>query len=113
MTTRKEKIPDGRGGWKTIEVNGEKKKVTATPEKIQERLLQVQEKDFFERVGACTDSLNRYLEVYSKEKMLSPEETIAAVYLENINNREYYPGGIEKFNRICEDVWNWFQKNKS
>jgi hypothetical protein len=112
MNARKERIPDGKGGWKLVDVTGEKKKVSASPEKIQERLLDAQEKDFFMRVGACTDSLNKYLGLYAKEHNLSPEEIIAAVYLENINNREFFPDGIEKFNRICEDVWNWFQKNK-
>lgn len=109
---RQKRIPDGEGGWKLVEAVGDDVKVDISQEKVQDRLQKAQEGDFFLRVGECTQSLNKFLEIYANDHDLSPEEVMAAVYLENLNNREFYPGGTEKYDTICKDIWAWFQENK-
>jgi hypothetical protein len=110
---RKVRIPDGKGGWTYAETTEEAKKVEYPKEKAQENLQKEQEKDFFSRVGACTDALNNFLKFYVNDNGLSAEEIMAAIYLENLNNREFYPGGTEKYDNVCKDVYNWFQANKA
>jgi len=103
-------VPDGNGGWKKIEatrVPGSKQ----DPNKASQAMAQAQEADFFKRVGACTQSLNDYIRLYGQDHGLTQEEIVAAVYLENCNNRHFYPDGLVKFDNICKDVWSWFQEN--
>ena len=107
---RKIRVPDGKGGWTYVDP-GTKAKIDQ--DKQQQAMQQRQEEDFFKRVGACTEALNQYLRMYAKDHALSPEETIAAVYLENCNNRQFFPeelGGQDQFDKICADVWNWFKQ---
>ena len=110
---RKIRVPDGKGGWKLEDAVGETTKVKLSDEKAQDRLQHAQEEDFFARVGACTEALNTFLKIYTNDHNLSHEEVMAAIYLENLNNREYYPEGAEKYDNICKDVHAWFQSNKS
>ena len=110
---RKVRIPDGNGGLIYKETTEEPKTMTLPENKAQNNLQKEQEKDFFARVGACTDYINSSLKFYVDDHALSTEEVIAAVYLENLNHREYYPDGTEKYDKICKDVYNWFQANKS
>jgi hypothetical protein len=108
--TKKIRVPDGHGNWVEVPA-GTKAKID--PQRVQETLQKKQEEDFFNRVGACTESLNKYLKAYARDYGLSPEEIIASVYLENCNNRYYFPeelGGKNKFDQITTDVWNWFKE---
>ena len=94
------------------------KKVMAKPANLQkqEQIL-VQRQDnreaFFKTVGHCTDSLNQFLRAYGRDYGLSQEEIIAAVYLENLNNREFYEKGTGSFDEVCKDTYTWFQENKT
>jgi len=109
-------IPDGKGGWQDAPLRKPRTKVTSDEGKRQQAMQEVQEKDFFERVGACTESLNQYLEIYSKDHGLDKEEVIAAIYLELLNNLEFYPeelGGKKRVEAICKDVNSYFQRHKN
>jgi hypothetical protein len=110
MTTKMIKVPDGKGGWKEVEaeeVPGSKQ----NPEKAAHAMAKAQEEDFFKRVGACTQSINEFVRLYAQDHGLTPEEIAASVYLENCNNRHFFPEGFAKFDKICQDVWVWFQEN--
>jgi hypothetical protein len=102
------RVPDGKGGWTEVP---EGSKANIDPEKSQEALQAAQEEDFFNRVATCAEALNKFLRVYAKDVGLSPLEVSAAVYLENCNNRHFFPedaGGVETFDNMCTDVWAWF-----
>lgn len=103
-------LPDGNGNWTKVEaekVPGSKQ----DPEKAAHAMAKAQEADFFNRVGTCTEALNKFIKLYGSDHGLTIEELSAAVYLENCNNRHFFPTGVEKFDRICQDVWTWFQEN--
>jgi len=103
-------VPDGKGGWTKVEadeVPGSKQ----DPEKAARAMAKAQEEDFFKRVGACTQSINEFVRLYAQDHGLTSEEIAAAVYLENCNNRHFFPDGLAKFDKICQDVWAWFQEN--
>lgn len=103
-------MPDGQGGWKMVEAE----KLPGSrqdPEKAAHAMAKAQEADFFKRVGGFTESLNGFIRLYANDHGLSAEEIAAGVYLENCNNRHFFPEGIAKFDRICQDVWTWFQEN--
>jgi hypothetical protein len=102
------KVPDGKGGWVTVEpgtkANLDKDKTTAAVEAAAK-------KDFFDRVGAATEALNKFMAVYVKDYGLKPLEAAAAIYLENCNNRHFFPedlGGKETFDRMTSEIWDWF-----
>ena len=111
-TPRKVRMPDGKGGWKETETTMEPVTVKTDAKKTQGKLQSAQEEDFFARVGACTAALNRFLEIYRNDHELSDPEIVAAVYLENINNRTYFPEGVKQYDKICSDVWDWFQAHR-
>jgi hypothetical protein len=103
-------VPDGKGGWKKIEaeeVPGSKQ----DSEKAAHAMAKAQEEDFFKRVGTCTQAVNDFIKLYANDHGLTQEEVIAAIYLENCNNRHFFPDGAAKFDKICQDVWAWFQEN--
>lgn len=103
-------VPDGKGGWKKIEAN----KVPGSrqnKDKADRAMAQAQETDFFKRVGTCTQAINDFVKLYGQDHGLTKEEVIAAVYLENCNNRHFFPDGTVKFDTVCKDVWAWFQEN--
>jgi len=108
----KTQMPDGKGGWVEVDAlkfEGQKQ----DPEKAQQAMADAQKKDFFIRVGRCTEALNKYLKMYARDHGLEIEEVIAAVYLENCNNRYYFPedkGGKEGFDAVTQEVWNYFKE---
>ena len=109
------KVPDGRGGWQETTLREPRKKVTSDAQKKEAALQKAQEEDYFERVGSCTVALNQFLEIYARDHGLDKEEVIGALYLEVLNNLEFYPkkeGGRKKVERICADVNAYFQENK-
>jgi hypothetical protein len=104
------RIPDGSGGWKLVDAGT---KTVIDQGKAQQSMQQAQEKDFFKRVGGCTEALNRYLKAYAKDHGFSHAEIAASVYLENCNIRAFFPeesGGTEAFDKTCADVWDWFKE---
>lgn len=109
----KVRIPTRGGGWveaDAIEHPGQ----TQDPDKVEEAMAKARERDFFKRVGAFTEAINKYVQMYAADHGLSLEEAVAAVYLENCNNRFYYPedqGGKERFDQVTKEVWEWFKKN--
>lgn len=104
-------LPDGEGGWvKTDALKFEGSK--QNPQKTSDAMEKAQRTDFFTRVGKCTEALNKYLRMYSKDHGLKPEEVAAAVYLENCNNKYFFPedqGGTEKFDSITKEIWYYFR----
>lgn len=106
-------LPDGEGGWvKTEAVKYEGSK--QNPKKADEAMEKARRSDFYKRVGHCTEALNKYLNMYSKDHGLGPEETVAAVYLENCNNRHFFPeeqGGKDAFDKITKEIWEYFKEN--
>lgn len=104
------KVPDGKGGWVKVEPGT---KANLIPEKTTTAIEKASKEDFFKRVGACTEALNQYLKVYAADYGLKPIEVVAAVYLENCNNRHFYPkdvGGSEAFDTMTSEIWDWFVK---
>lgn len=107
-------IPDGSGGYKKVMAE-ERPGQTAKNQPQQERFAQEQEKAAWERIGYAAEAFNRYHKAYGTDSGLSQEELVAAAYLENLNLREFYPpelGGPEGYDKICKEVWEWFEKNK-
>lgn len=104
------KVPDGKGGWVTVEPGT---KANLDKAKTNEAIDIAAKKDFFDRVGAATEALNKFMAVYVKDHGLKPLEAAAAVYLENCNNRYYFPkdlGGQETFDAMTSEIWDWFVK---
>lgn len=108
-------IPSGAG--KTIKVEAtrhEGKKFEGTAAKVKEE----SEKAYWERIGKAAEAFNSYHKAYGTDFSLEPEEIVAAMYLEILNWKEFYPkelGGPKHFDEICKEVWQWFEdhKNKS
>lgn len=110
MTTKMVRVPDGSGGWteqEMTEVPGSKLNM----EKANKAFTEEQKKSFFIRVGKCAEDLNKFLQLYAKDYDLTGEEVAAAVYLENLNNRQFFPGGVPAYDALCKGVWDWFQSN--
>ena len=107
----KVRVPDGKGGW----VESEMEQVSGSKlnmKKAEEAFTKEQDKSYFIRVGKCTSDLNKFLQLYAKDYDLAKEEVVAAVYLENLNNRHFFPEGIEKYDALCKRVWAWFEENR-
>ena len=113
MAERTIRIPDDKGNFVEIVATEVTRK---DPKKAENGLEKARGDDFFIRVGACTDSLNSFLKAYAVDYGLTLEETLASVYLLNINNREFSPENAENwqeyYDGVCKYVWDWFIKNK-
>jgi len=104
------KVPDGKGGWVPVEPGT---KANLDAKKTAEAAELATRNDFFKRVGAATEALNKFMAVYVKDYGLKPLEAAAAIYLENCNNRYYFPqdlGGQETFDAMTSEIWDWFVK---
>ncbi|RKY28058.1 MAG: hypothetical protein DRP83_01410 [Planctomycetota bacterium] len=106
-------IPDGEGNMVQVRATDVRRLDTDAAEKGLEH---AREGDFFIRVGHCTEALHKFLKAYIIDYGLTQEEAIAAVYLMNINNREFAPNGTENwpeyYDGLCQTVWKWFQEHK-
>jgi hypothetical protein len=72
--------------------------------------------DRAQRIGEAAQKFNEYHTAYGIDHRLETEEIAAAVYLELLNIREYYPerlGGTAAFDKICADTVAWFNTNKT
>lgn len=90
---------------------------TVDLKKSQEIMADAQEKAAWERIGRAAEAFNKMHQAYATDYALTPEELSCAVYLENVNMREFFPedlGGTKGYDALCKAVWNWFseQKNK-
>jgi hypothetical protein len=104
------KVPDGTGNW--VEVTPGTKAPLDT-KKTEVAIEKAAKDDFYLRVGKCAESLNTYLKLYANDHGLKPLEIAAAVYLENCNNRYFFPkdlGGQETFDHMTSETWDWFVK---
>lgn len=95
---------------------------TATPgqsvdmSRSKKVFVEAQETAWWERVGKAAESFNAMHQAYALDYHLTPEEIAAAVYLENLNMREFYPadlGGLKGYDELCKAVWAWFEKQKN
>jgi hypothetical protein len=106
-------LPDGNGNMVKVAATQVKRKNSKAAE---EGLENARENDFYIRIGHCTAALHKFLKAYIIDYGLTQEEAIAAVYLMNINNREFSPEGTENwqeyFDGICKGVWDWFCEHK-
>lgn len=97
-------MPDGRGGTRAI------------ASKKDDPQTRVTETSFWQRVGAAAEAYNKFHRIYATDHQLTSEEEAAAVYLEVLNIRTFYPkeiGGPERYDALCKMVWEWFEKNKN
>jgi len=104
------KVPDGKGGWVTVEPGT---KANLDAKKTADAAEVAARKDFFDRVGAAAEALNKFMAVYTRDFNLKPLEAAAAIYLENCNNRHFFPaelGGQETFDHMTSETWDWFIK---
>jgi hypothetical protein len=104
------KVPDGKGGWVAVEPGT---KANLDADKTNTAIEKASRDDFFQRVGTCTEALNKYVKIYANDHGLKPIEIAAAVYLENCNNRYFFPkevGGQEAFDHMTSEIWDWFVK---
>lgn len=105
-------VPDKDGNMVEIDAQRVEQQNTEAAEK---GLSNARQDDFFIRVGHCTEALHRFLKTYIADYGLTQEEAIAAVYLMNINNREFAPEDAknwkEYYDSICQVVWDWFQEH--
>lgn len=81
-------------------------------------LAEAAERTSWERIGKTAEAFNAMHQAYATDFGLTAEELSAAVYLENINMREFYPtdlGGPNGYDELCKATWEWFkqQKNKA
>lgn len=84
-------------------------------DKSKKVFQEAQENAWWERVGKATEAFNAMHLSYAKDFHITPEEVAAAVYLENLNMREFYPaemGGKEGYDELCKAVWSWFEQQK-
>jgi hypothetical protein len=103
-------VPDGKGGWTKVPAGTQVKQDTSKQAKIMEEAI---EKDFYEAAGKLALYINKLVRIYAKENGLTHQEAAAGVYLENCNNRFFFPaedGGVEEFDRVTALMWEWFKK---
>lgn len=87
-------------------------------ERSNKILAEAAEKTSWERIGKAAEAFNAMHQAYATDFGLTAEELSAAVYLENLNMREFYPnelGGRKGYDDLCKATWEWFenQKNKA
>jgi hypothetical protein len=113
MGKRMMAIPDGDGNMVEVGATAVKRQ---NPQAAEEGLEHARENDFYMRIGHCTEALHKFLKAYIIDYGLTQEEAIAAVYLMNINNREFPPEGAENWSEyyddVCKRVWDWFVEHK-
>jgi hypothetical protein len=110
------KVPDGRGGMREAPVEHEHRGGTADQTKAEAARAKVEEASFWKRVGHATEAYNSFHKIYATDHELTPEEEAAAVYLDLLNIREFFPkelGGTERYDELCKVVWTWFEQNKN
>ena len=107
-------FPDGKGGMRKVEAEP-----FAGQKHDEERAAKAFDKAISEsawiRVGRAAEAFNKFHRAYATEEGLTKEEFMAAVYLENLNMREFTPkedGGSEYYDHICKLTWEEFERKK-
>lgn len=114
MTTERVDVPTGVG---SVPVEMERHDGQSVDiERSNKILAEAKEKAAWERIGKAAESFNAMHQAYATDYGLTEEELSAAVYLENVNMREFYPerlGGPKGYDDLCKATWDWFQKQKN
>jgi hypothetical protein len=79
-------------------------------------LAEAAERTSWERIGKATEAFNAMHQAYATDFGLTAEELSAAVYLENLNMREFFPaelGGLKGYDELCKATWAWFEEQKN
>jgi len=108
-------VPKGDGSGEMKEVVPDHVHEGKTFEGQEERFTKHRENEAWERIGKAAQDFNKYHQAYATDHNLSPEELVAATYLENLNMRYFYPedlGGPDHYDTLCKSVWEWFEENK-
>lgn len=111
MTTRTTKIPDGKGGWTTIE--GELLPGATADAKKQEEALRLQ---FINEAAEITERLVQFDRILLKERGLTKQHRAFAAALYCVNLRESYPGDDGKpdpqaFDAIAKMAADYYDAN--
>lgn len=111
MTTRTTKIPDGKGGWTTIE--GELLPGATADAKKQEEALRLQ---FINESAEITERIVQFDRILLKERGLTKEHRAFSAALYCINLRESYPGEDGKpdpkaFDAIAKMAADYYDAN--
>jgi hypothetical protein len=88
---------------------------SADVEKQQQILAEEAAKGKEERIAKAAEYFNAMHKAYARDHMLSEDEVVAAMFLENLNCREFYPeelGGTEEYDRVTGEILAWFEANK-
>lgn len=107
------KIPDGSGGFLTVDATRMDGQAIKDPIKQQAEFEQAQEKAFWERVGTAAERFNELEKAVGTEMGLTEEEMVAAKYLDLLNWQQFFPkklGGPRQFAAICTTVQHWFTR---
>lgn len=115
MSKEMVQIPDGNGGMIETEAEKFSDGASADAEKQQSRLDEEAAKAKETRIGAAAEAFNKYHKGYATDHRLSEDELVAAMHLELLNWREFWPkelGGVERFDEICDETYTWFEENK-
>lgn len=78
-------------------------------------LAEAREKNSWDRIGKAAEAFNKMHQAYATDFGLTEEELSAAVYLENLNMRDFFPpnlGGPEAYDKLCKATWEWFEEQK-
>jgi hypothetical protein len=110
MEKEKVQMPDGKGGYTTVEAE-RFSGGTADRDKQNQKLKEEAKKAHEERVGHAAEAFNGYHKLYASDHELSAEEVVKAVYLELLNLKEFYPeemGGQKRVDELCAETYEWF-----
>jgi len=107
-------FPDGKGGYKKVEaerVPGQ----TQNEEKAARAFDKAVKESTWIRVSRAAEAFNKMHRAYQAEEQLTIEEFTAAVYLEILNMRAFFPeryGGADHHDMICKKTWEYFEKKR-
>ena len=111
--TSRIEVPDGEGSMKEVEADSVHEGKTF--EGQEERLMEHSEEAAWTRIGKAAHAFNEFHKAYATDHGLTHEELVAAIYLENLNMKFFYPeeqGGPERYDEQCKKVYVWFMDNK-
>jgi hypothetical protein len=109
-------IPDGQGGMIETEAekfsSGSKADTTRQQKTLEEEARKARE----HRIGTAAEAHNNYVKAYATDHNMELEEIVAAMHLDMLNWREFYPkeeGGTKRYDEICDNTYLWFEENKN
>jgi len=115
MTTKRTiDFPDGKGGYKPVEaeeVPGQQQ----DEDKASRAFDRAVKDSTWIRVSRAAEAFNKMHRAYQAEEQLTVEEFTAAVYLEILNMRTFFPenlGGSAYHDKICKLTWEYFERKR-